>query len=194
MAMWQVSFTKIWSLIPVDMRRSLTMWTYGIDCKCYCWVNVCTMWWGWEWIPTFWFFIYHCRNAKALTLDWQKVVINGRPSLYCSAADWEICYEWKNGFTSWVEFKCLKESPLVQVADYAVAHSIDQEPVFNFCVGMSWKSIRRLFFWSVREMLHFSRRPTSLALRCQKLFRRQMHLIRTMKTPCGLMEFRRKWI
>ena len=51
-----------------------------------------------------------------------------------STAGWQICAQWKNGFTSCKSLKYLKESHPVQIDEYAVAQGIDHEPVFNWWV------------------------------------------------------------
>ena len=43
---------------------------------------------------------------------------------------WEILVEWKDGSTTWVQLKDLKESYPVQLAEYAVQARISEEPVF----------------------------------------------------------------
>ncbi|KAI2493823.1 Reverse transcriptase (RNA-dependent DNA polymerase) [Fragilaria crotonensis] len=47
---------------------------------------------------------------------------------------WQLCVEWKDGSTSWERLADLKESNPVQVADYAVAHGIENEPAFAWWV------------------------------------------------------------
>jgi len=39
--------------------------------------------------------------------------------------------EWRNGTTSWLPLKTLKETNPIQVADYAKANKIDMEPAFD---------------------------------------------------------------
>ena len=43
---------------------------------------------------------------------------------------WEILVEWKDGSTTWVQLKDLKESYPVQLAEYAVQARISEEPAF----------------------------------------------------------------
>ena len=43
---------------------------------------------------------------------------------------WQILVEWKDGSTSWVQLKDLKESYPVQLAEYAVQAKISEEPAF----------------------------------------------------------------
>ena len=40
--------------------------------------------------------------------------------------------EWKDGTTSWLPLKALKESNSVEIANYAIANKIDTEPAFDW--------------------------------------------------------------
>jgi hypothetical protein len=44
---------------------------------------------------------------------------------------WKLLVEWKDGTTSWVPLKDLKASNPVQLAEYAYANNLEQEPAFN---------------------------------------------------------------
>ena len=43
---------------------------------------------------------------------------------------WELLIRWKDGGTDWIALKDIKESYLVQVAEYAVSSRISEEPAF----------------------------------------------------------------
>lgn len=47
---------------------------------------------------------------------------------------WELCIEWHDGSTSWVPVKDLKIANPLQVADYAIAHNLGDEPAFSWCI------------------------------------------------------------
>jgi hypothetical protein len=47
---------------------------------------------------------------------------------------WQLLCQWKDGTTNWVALKDMKNSYPVQVADYAVANCIDDEPAFAWWV------------------------------------------------------------
>ncbi|KAL7474119.1 hypothetical protein ACHAW6_000113 [Cyclotella cf. meneghiniana] len=49
---------------------------------------------------------------------------------------WELCCEWKDGSTSWQKLSNIKESHPLQVAEFALALCIANEPAFNCWV--SW--------------------------------------------------------
>jgi len=44
--------------------------------------------------------------------------------------EWKLCVKWKDNSTSWETLADLKESYPIQVAEYAVAQSINGEPAF----------------------------------------------------------------
>ena len=50
--------------------------------------------------------------------------------------DWELLVRWKDGGTDWIALKDIKESYLVQVAEYAVSLRISEEPAFAW-----WSSL-----------------------------------------------------
>jgi hypothetical protein len=47
---------------------------------------------------------------------------------------WEICVEWRNGETSWIPLKDIKETNPVEVAEYAIANKINNETAFAWWV------------------------------------------------------------
>ena len=53
---------------------------------------------------------------------------------------WELLVEWCDGSMDWIRLADLKESYPVQLAEYAVANGIDNEPAFNWWVA---KTLRR---------------------------------------------------
>lgn len=55
---------------------------------------------------------------------------HGRRSPKITTRGWKLLVEWKDGSSSWVPLKDLKESNPVQVAEYAVANKIVEEPAF----------------------------------------------------------------
>lgn len=47
---------------------------------------------------------------------------------------WKILVEWKDGLTSWVKLKDIKESNPVEMAEYAISNNISTEPAFAWWV------------------------------------------------------------
>ena len=55
---------------------------------------------------------------------------------YCIATKgWKFEVEWKDGTSSWIPLKILKESNPIEVAEYAVSRGIEKEPAFNLWVN-----------------------------------------------------------
>jgi hypothetical protein len=53
---------------------------------------------------------------------------------------WKQFVEWKDGSTSWEPLFDLKESNPVEVAEYAVAHDLAEEPAFSWWVSQLSRS------------------------------------------------------
>ena len=49
-------------------------------------------------------------------------------------AGWDLEIEWKDGSTSWLPLKEVKETNTVEVAQYAIDNQINQEPAFDWWV------------------------------------------------------------
>ena len=71
------------------------------------------------------------KNDLALSVEDQKVVINGRETLRKSTAGWFICCEWKDGSISWENLSNLKELHPIHVAKYTTTKGIQNEWIFN---------------------------------------------------------------
>ena len=77
----------------------------------------------------------HRKNDKATKKADQKINVNGRQCLRRNTHGWMMCCLWKDGSTSWVKLRDLKESHPVMVAEYAVAHGLEEEPAFNWWIS-----------------------------------------------------------
>jgi hypothetical protein len=81
------------------------------------------------------FIIDHRQLGTAMRPSDQKVVQpDGSTHMKCSTIGWQVCYQWKNGSTSWENLADLKESHPIETEKYAVTKGIDHEPVFNWQV------------------------------------------------------------
>ena len=47
---------------------------------------------------------------------------------------WRLEVEWKDGTVSWVDLKDLEASNPVELAEYAIANEIEEEPAFKWWV------------------------------------------------------------
>ncbi len=70
----------------------------------------------------------------AISRNDQVKIVNGKKVVSRSTRGWELCCEWKDGSTSWQKLSDLKESHPLQVAEFALAVGIADEPAFNWWV------------------------------------------------------------
>jgi hypothetical protein len=64
---------------------------------------------------------------------------NGERKPRMTTKGWKLLVSWKDGSTTWVPLKDLKESNPIEVAEYAVANKIVEEPAFAWWV---WHALR----------------------------------------------------
>ena len=76
----------------------------------------------------------HKFEDNAVRREDMYVVHNGKKSLRKTTVGVKHCVLWKDGSTSWERLADLKESYPVEVAEYAVAHNIDEEPAYAWWV------------------------------------------------------------
>lgn len=77
----------------------------------------------------------HQKGDDAISVEDGFVEVNGRRRPKLTTRGWKLCVMWKDGSTSWVPLKDLKESHPIQVAEYAVAKGIAHEPAFAWWVS-----------------------------------------------------------
>lgn len=87
----------------------------------------------------------HRSDATAITKDNGFVVSRGgNRTAKKTTRGWELCVEWKDGTSDWVKLKELKESNPVELAEYAVANLISEEPAFKWWVPYTLKKRNRI--------------------------------------------------
>ena len=69
---------------------------------------------------------------------------NGRKVRRKSTQGWQLLVEWKEGGSDWITLKDLKESYPVEVAEYAKANKIAEEPAFAWWVNNVLKRRNRI--------------------------------------------------
>ena len=69
---------------------------------------------------------------------------HGRRTRKVTTKGWELLINWKDGCQSWVALKDVKDSFPVQLAEFAVAKGIDDEPVFAWWVPHTIKKRSRI--------------------------------------------------
>ena len=59
---------------------------------------------------------------------------SGQRCLHYTTVGWKVLVRWKGGAESWIDLKDMKESHPVELAEFAKARGIDQEPAFALWV------------------------------------------------------------
>ncbi len=74
----------------------------------------------------------HRHDDTAVLLCDQRIVReDGKTYLQRTTRGWQICCQWKDGSTSWERLTDLKESHLIQTAEFVKLVGIDHEAAFN---------------------------------------------------------------
>lgn len=88
--------------------------------------------------------IDHRKSDKALSGDDGFITTaNGMKRRRHTTQGWELCVQWKNNSTNWIPLKDLKNAYPIQVAEYAVANKIHEEPAFAWWVNFTLKKRQR---------------------------------------------------
>ena len=79
--------------------------------------------------------LYHivdhkCSGEAIQMADKYFVMKNGTKCMRQMTVGWKFLVKWATGLRQWIDLKILKESNPVQVAEYAMACNIGDEPVF----------------------------------------------------------------
>jgi hypothetical protein len=77
----------------------------------------------------------HKSDGRAMKIaDGTYVDKRGRQKPRITTQGWSLLVEWKDGSTSWIALKDLKESFPIEVTEYAVANKLTEEPAFKWWV------------------------------------------------------------
>ena len=80
--------------------------------------------------------VNHSRDdSVAVKLEDGYITVNGRKHRRITTKGWKLEVQWKDGTSSWIPLKILKESNPIEVAEYAVSRGIDKEPAFSYWVN-----------------------------------------------------------
>jgi hypothetical protein len=88
--------------------------------------------------------VNHRKGKAAVDKADQYTHYQGKKSKKKTTAGWDLEVEWKDGSTSWLSLKELKNSNAVEVAQYAIENRIDLEPAFDWWVHDVIKRKQRL--------------------------------------------------
>eukprot|EP00804_Cyclotella_cryptica_P004599 CCRYP_006925-RA/>CCRYP_006925-RA protein AED:0.38 eAED:0.38 QI:0/0/0/1/1/1/2/0/264 len=110
------------------------------------------------------------RKDPSMAVAWndQVSVVDGKKIVKRSTRGWELCCEWKDGSTSWQKLSDLKESHPLQVAEFAFAAQIADEPAFNWWVSWVLKKRDRIVSLVSAEALDTTSGLISMGLNSPK--------------------------
>ena len=83
--------------------------------------------------------IDHRSDDTALFGEDAMYIKGGQKVNKMTTRGWELCVRWKDGSTSWVKLKDMKDSNPIETAEYAVAMGIDKMPAFIWWVKHTLK-------------------------------------------------------
>ena len=86
------------------------------------------------------------------TRDWTSVDIanryvltkNGRRIPKTTTEGWKLLCQWKDSSSGWIDLKHLKDSSPIELAEYAVANWIQEEPAFKCWVSETLQTQNRI--------------------------------------------------
>ena len=79
--------------------------------------------------------IDHKKDDTALIMQDKYIITKtGQRRLGQTTKGWKLLVKWKDGSESWVKLTDIKEAQPVDLAEYAKARGIDQEPAFAWWV------------------------------------------------------------
>jgi hypothetical protein len=113
--------------------------------------------------------IDHRKKSNALTLAKQHVQCeNGQVYRRKTTVGWQLCCQWENGSTTWENLKLLKESHPIVTAEYAIAHSIDHEPAFNWWVKQVMKKREHIISLVKQRNTHYLKWTQTFGIKLPK--------------------------
>jgi len=79
--------------------------------------------------------IGHRKTPAALSKEQGYVIgYNGNGHPKRTTKGWDICVKWRNGTSSWLPLKDVKQANPLELAEYAMANKIHEEPAFAWWV------------------------------------------------------------
>ena len=86
--------------------------------------------------------IDHKKDGRAVTEF--RYLSNGHKKCTPTTKGWKILVEWKDETTTWMDMKDVKEANPIELAEYAVASKIDEEPAFAWWVPYTLRKRDRI--------------------------------------------------
>ena len=89
--------------------------------------------------------IDHRKNGSALNMENGFIHLkNGQKKCKPTTRGWQVLVEWKDDTTTWMDMKDVKEASPIELAEYAIANQISNEPAFAWWVPYVMKKRDRI--------------------------------------------------
>ena len=95
----------------------------------------------------------HRSDASAVKMEDRFIQAGSNKQLRKTTKGWQLCVQWKDGSTSWERLADLKETNPIEVAEYAVAAGINDQPAFTWWVPYVLKK-RNYIISAVNKRYH----------------------------------------
>jgi hypothetical protein len=87
----------------------------------------------------------HRKDDSAISIaDGYTVSHNGNRTSKRTTRGWQLLCTWKDGSSDWIALKDLKDSNPIELAEYAVANKIQEEPAFKWWVAETLRRRNRI--------------------------------------------------
>ena len=89
--------------------------------------------------------IEHKKDRTAIDITRGHIVTKqGRKIPKTTTKGWKLLCQWRDGSSDWVDLKYVKDSNPIQLAEYAVANRIQEEPAFKWWVPETLRTRNRI--------------------------------------------------
>ena len=88
--------------------------------------------------------IAHRKLDNAIPVDKGHVEHNGIKKRVITTKGWDLRVRWKDGSTSWIPLKELKASNPLEIAEYAIANNLSNEPAFAWWISHTLRTRSRM--------------------------------------------------
>ena len=77
-------------------------------------------------------FVDYKKTERALSLQDQQLMVNGKSCMKRSTAEQGVCVLWKYESTTWDNLLGLKQCYIAELEEYSVLYNIYHDPYFNW--------------------------------------------------------------
>ena len=118
----------------------------------------------------------HKKDATAISHENRFFEHNGRKYARWTTKGWSLCIKWKDGSTSWGKLRDMKESYPLQVAEYAEANQLLQEPAFAWWAPKSLRIRTRIIKVARARHSRYHKRNEKFGLELPKTVKRALEI------------------